>query len=368
MNPTSRCWAQVNLDQIEKNYMSARRRLLPGKRLIPVLKGDGYGLGALSVARFLYGLGARLFAVATVPEALEIRARLDADVLVMGMASLDAEEAIGQGVVLTAYSPDSARALCQAARRAGRECRVHLKINTGLNRLGFDPGDIGAIQAAARLPGLRVEGIFTHLGLHDEESDQRQFAAFDRVLSQVDAPFAHALDSIGLVRYPGRQYGGVRLGAWLYGVHPKDVAPEEDPLAVSLFARVAQVFTAPAGALIGYDDHHPLARDTRVATLACGYGDGYPRLNGQGWVWLRGKPAKVLGLVCMDQMMVDVSQIPQAQAGDVAQLLGGPIGIDQYALWLGMNRNEALSRITRRVPRLYVRGGQVIETKEGIGL
>ena len=367
MNPASRCWAQVDLDLIEKNYLSARRRLLPGSRLIAVVKGDAYGLGALPVARFLIGLGADLLAVATVSEALELSGRLDADVLVMGMASLDAPEAIRRGIILTAYSPDSALELSEAARQAGRECRVHLKINTGLNRLGFPPGDIAAIEAAARLPGLRVEGIFTHLGLHGEESDLKQLAAFDRVLTRVRPPLVHALDSIGMVRYPRRQYGGVRLGAWLYGVHPRDVAPQADPLVVSLFARVAQVFTVPQGQLIGYDDEHPLARQTRVATLACGYADGYPRLNGQGWVWIKGGRAAVLGPVCMDQMMVDVTEIPGVRPGDAAQLLGGPIGIDEYALWLWLNRNEAISRLSRRVPRLYLRGGQVSEVKEGIG-
>ncbi len=365
MEPTSRCWALVDLDQIERNYFSARRRLSPGCRIIPVLKGNAYGLGARPVARLLSALGAGLMAVATVPEALQLKAEIQADVLVMGMASLDAQEAIRRDVVLTAYSPESAQALSLAANRAGRVCRVHLKINTGLNRLGFDCRDLEAAAAAAALPGLQVEGIFTHLGLHGPERDMAQLAAFEKAVGQLSqrgsAPLVHALDSIGLVRYPRHQWGGVRLGAWLYGVHPKDVPPKEDPLALSLFARVAQVFTAPAGALVGYDDGHPLERAARIATLACGYGDGYPRLNGQGWVWLGGGRAPVLGPVCMDQMMVDITGLGRVEAGDVAQLLGGPIGIDEYAAWQGLNRNEALCRLTRRVPRLYRRGGETMD-------
>ena len=372
MDPTSRCWAQVDLDQIEKNYLSARRRLPPGCRVIPVLKGNAYGLGALPVARLLAGLGAQLLAVATVPEALEIKREVNAGVLVMGMASLDAQEAIRRDVILTAYSPESAWTLSQAADRAGRACRVHIKVNTGLNRLGFDCRDLEGIAAAAALPGLKVEGVFTHLGLHGPERDMAQLAAFERAAEglahQTGTPLlVHALDSIGLVRYPQQALGGVRLGAWLYGVHPKDVPPQEDPLALALFARVAQVFTAPAGALVGYDDGHPLERPTRIATLACGYGDGYPRLNGQGWVWLGGGRAPVLGPVCMDQMMVDVTGLGWVEPGDAAQLLGGPIGIDEYASWQGLNRNEALCRLTRRTPRLYLRGGKIIH-QEGMGL
>ena len=158
-----------------------------------------------------------------------------------------------------------------------------------------------------------------------------------------------------MVRYPERHMGAVRTGAWLYGVCPyRYEHPERCRPVVTLKARVAQLRTLPAGECVGYDDSHPLSHDARVATLSAGYVDGFPRFNGKGEVCIHGRRAPVLGLVCMDQMMVDVTGVPDAQEGDEAILLGGPITVDEYAATAAMNRNEALSRIGKRVPRVYL--------------
>ena len=170
----------------------------------------------------------------------------------------------------------------------------------------------------------------------------------------------HALDSIGMVRYPEDHLDAVRTGAWLYGVYPRGYAhPEESRLAMTVKTRIAQLHSVPAGECLGYDESHPLKRDSVVATLAAGYIDGYPRQNSCGEVEIRGKRAPVVGLVCMDQMMVDVTDIPQAQMGDEVILLGGGIGVDEYAAWAGLNRNESLARTGRRVPRVYMEDGIV---------
>ena len=172
----------------------------------------------------------------------------------------------------------------------------------------------------------------------------------------------HALDSIGMVRYPDEQMDAVRTGAWLYGVYPRGYAhPEESRLALTVKARVAQLHRVAAGECLGYDETHPLSRDSLIATISAGYIDGFPRLNGAGSVEIRGRRAPVAGLVCMDQMMADVTDIPGVAEGDEVILLGGGIGVDEYAAVAGLNRNESLARTGRRVPRVYVDGGRVVD-------
>ena len=160
-----------------------------------------------------------------------------------------------------------------------------------------------------------------------------------------------------MVRYPQWQLDAARIGAWLYGVCPRRFERRELTRCPATFcARVAQVHWVRAGECVGYDEEHPLRRDSAIATLAVGYADGYPRLNSVGEVEIHGRRAPVAGLVCMDQMMVDVTDIPGVRAGDVATLLGGSIGVDEYAQWADMNRNEALSRLNGRAPRVYIGG------------
>ncbi|MDO4547670.1 MAG: alanine racemase, partial [Clostridia bacterium] len=223
----ARCWVEVDLDAVCDNYIKARDAAGDAD-VIPVLKADAYGCGAAKVAGALKRRGARLAAVATVTEALEIKGILD--VLVLGLAGDSLiETAIKENIILTAYSPESARAYAYASQKLGKTCRVHIKVNTGLNRLGFDPQDEASLIMAAEDPRLLVEGIYTHLGLHDEASDLCQFELFDRAYKAVNAPLRHVLDSIGLFKYPDRRYDAVRVGAYLYGVSPSSAFEPAKP-------------------------------------------------------------------------------------------------------------------------------------------
>ncbi len=369
----ARCWADVDLDALDENYLSARAMLSGGSRLIPVLKGNAYGIGACAAAKSLCEKGADIFAVATVSEALEILQGQTARVLVMG-APGDAllPAAIRAGMELTVYSLDEAHKISAAARGEGRAARVHFKLDTGMHRLGFDPDEAArAILEAARLPLIEPVGLFTHLALHTKEADALQFEGFDRVNLELRGAglrlAAHVLDSIGLVRYPGRQYDAVRVGAWLYGVCPARYPfPERDKAVVSLKARITQLRSVEKGELIGYDDDHPLERSALVATISCGFADGYPRFIDKGEVEVLGARARVLGRVCMDQMMADVTGVPGVRTGDEVTLLGGGISLDEYAAWGELNRNEALCRVSRRVPRVYVRAGRVVDIEHSM--
>ena len=364
----ARCWAEVDIARLKENYHNALKHLTSAQ-LIAVLKADAYGLGAKKVAETLYGEGQRFFAVASYNEAEELYALgLDIDVLVLGlMGDSQLDRAIEQGIVLTVFSSAYAGRVIAAARRAGKRARAHIKVETGLHRLGLMPEEVEGVAEMMEKSGVvSIEGLFTHLALRGYENDQRQFARLRFAKEALEKRgmnvMTHALDSIGMVRYPGEQMDAVRTGAWLYGVYPRGYEhPEESQLTMTVKARVAQLHTVPAGECLGYDEDNPLARDSVIATISAGYIDGFPRLNNTGTVEIRGKRAPVAGLVCMDQMMADVTDIPGVREGDEVILLGGSIGVDEYASVAHLNRNESLARTGRRVPRVYMENGEVTD-------
>ncbi|MBR4235816.1 MAG: alanine racemase [Clostridia bacterium] len=361
----ARCWAEIDLDALGSNYKTALSLLRPPARLICVLKANAYGLGAARVCRELYGLGARFFAVACACEAEEIKTLLpDSEVLVLGLSGAgETERLIKKGIILTCFSPENARHIIKCAKSANARARAHIKLDTGLHRIGFNESTYNEMLGFALNPAVSVEGLYTHLALHDRAGDEAQFVLFDKADAFLKAHgvggyMCHACDSIGMVRYPERHMDAVRAGAWLYGVCPNRYAhPENCRPTVRFVCRISDIHDVRAGEYIGYDDDNPLARDSRVAALSAGYVDGFPRLNNIGRVLVRGRSARVLGLVCMDQMMVDVTDIPEARRGDEVTLLGDGIGVNEYADTARLNRNEALCRLGRRVPRLYMRNG-----------
>lgn len=311
-----------------------------------------------------------MFAVASFNEAEQIRSVLpECEVLVLGlMGDAELEKAVRENIIITMFSERYAAAVLRAAEKNGRKARVHVKVETGLNRLGLEPEKaLEVIERIVRSGKVQIEGLFTHLALRNRESDDRQISLLKNVRDAarargIEISMVHALDSIGMTRYPEEQMDAVRTGAWLYGVYPRGYAhPEESRLAITFKARIAQLHKVSAGECLGYDETHPLARDSVVATLSAGYIDGYPRQNSRGEIEIRGRRAPVVGLVCMDQMMADVTDIPEAQEGDEVILLGGGIGVDEYAEWANLNRNESLARIGKRVPRVYMEGGQTVE-------
>ncbi len=366
---TSRCWAEINIGALIENYKTAVSFMGASSTLIPVLKANAYGCGAPYIAKTLYKEGARLFAVASLEEAFEIKKTLkEAEILVMGLVSAPLlPRAIEEGIILTAFSEKCAREISDAAVSVGKTARVHMKMDTGLHRLGFGKDDLDALMKSAVLPNLSVEGLFTHLALRSKEEDDIQFsillsghAALKKV--GITVKMLHACDSIGMVRYSERHFDACRVGAWLYGVCPYRYPHPEKCLEVMVVkCRIAQIHTIEKGQCIGYDDDHPVEKETRVATLSAGYVDGFPRFNNEGYVLISGKKAPVLGLVCMDQMMVDVTDIPEAREGDAATLLGGGISVNEYASIAHFNRNECLCRTGRRVPKIYHKDGQVID-------
>lgn len=368
----ARCWLEIDLDAVEANFDAARAICGERTQIIPVLKGNAYGFGAEKLARVLAAKGARLFAVAELNEALAVMRASGVPALVLGrVAPCQMQKAVEAGAVMTVFTLDMARAIDAAAAKVGKTARVHVKLDTGMHRLGFDwQSAARALPEIFALKNLRVEGLYTHLALRERAADERQIERFLGVVDALrrlgfDPGMLHACDSIGMVRYPEFHFDAVRTGAWLYGAPPTRYpnANGECRVAMRLMARVAQVRRVAAGEYIGYDEDHPLARDCVVATLTAGFADGFPRLNSVGAVLVRGRRAPVAGLVCMDQMTVDVTGIPDVAEGDAVTLLGGELSLFETADWAHTNRNDLLSRVGMRVPRVYLRGGEVEEIK-----
>lgn len=358
--PRARCWLEVSTKALLHNLGVARSLLRPQTELIAVLKADAYGLGIKPVGRLFWQNGVTRFAVACLEEAFLLREALpEAWILCMGETLGGAlKEAVQAEIRLTVGSVESAERIAKAARECGKTAFVHIKIDTGLHRIGFGEGDAALLREIAQMADLNVEGAYTHLALHNRESDVAQHEALQKVLreSGLQRLMVHMLDSIGLTRYPDWQYSAVRVGAMLYGNSPRGFERMDEVWpTVRFVARVSRVAWVKAGDCVGYDDDHPLARDTRVATLSVGYADGYPRsLSDVGEVEINGQRAKNIGLICMDQMMVDVTDIPNVQPGQEAVLLGDGIGLTEYAALGHLNRNECTAVIGKRVPRIYL--------------
>lgn len=357
---TARCWAEIDLNIVRENYRAACA-LCGDALLIPVLKADAYGLGAARIARVLKAEGANLFAVAEYLEAEEVQDAAGADVLVMGITP-DAflEAAVARGIAVTLADLPQARLLNGVAARLGRPARAHIKLDTGLHRLGFSPNEaVFAAREIISMPHVRVEGLFTHLALRARASDDLQIARLTAVADALRAEglsfgMLHALDSIGMCLYPEYRFDAVRSGTWLYGAWHPSFPPDGCKLAARLRARITQVRSVAAGECLGYDSEHPLARNSVIATVACGYYDGIPRANACGYAVVRGVRAPITGLVMMDQMTLDVTDVPGVKPGDAATFYGDGISLLEASKWYGVNRNELIVRLSRRVRRVYV--------------
>ncbi|PKL06144.1 MAG: alanine racemase [Spirochaetae bacterium HGW-Spirochaetae-9] len=373
-------WYLIDLDVIASNFRDMRTIVGSGVKIAAVLKADAYGHGAVIVAGTVLEAGADMLAVATLSEALELRrVYSEAKIVVMGHTpDVFADVLIKNGIMPTVFDAGNAAAFSAAARAAGRCLSIHIKLDTGMNRLGIkayeDP--VGAIAKIASMQGLFVESVFTHLALRDRASDVAQFALFEEILAGCAARgiatgLRHVGDSIGAVRYPEFRLDMVRVGAALFGVRPGRMGPEYDAfpfLQASTFTtRIARIRHLDSGEMVSYDDSWKApAGGTMVATLPVGYADGYPRRFGnRAQVSIRGRRAPVIGLVCMDQTMVDVGGIEGVREGDDVILLGGgAVSLNEASEWGSTNRNELLCGIGRRVPRLYVREDRLVASDD----
>ncbi|MDR1263080.1 MAG: alanine racemase [Oscillospiraceae bacterium] len=370
--PLGGAWQEIDLDALHFNLESVRAAIGPDVKIAAVVKADAYGHGIIECARVLYESGADVIATASVREALYLRKTLpDAPLWAMGYASDDLlENAVVNNIALSISGAEQAKRLSALAESHNTLSHVHLKIDTGFHRLGMSVEDADvALPAIMSTPRLAIDGIFTHLALIDKEHDCAQMIKLFNIIRSSAArlakelPCLHAADSIAAFRYPEWRLGMIRIGALLYGNHIAD-APFTPRKVMRLCARIVSLRSISAGEGVGYDESYRSTRATVIATIPLGYADGLPRrLRESGQAAVRGTRVRYAGLPCMDQSMLDVTDVAGVSVGDAVTVLGGEgadsISVEAFAAWVGSNRNEPLAMTGRRVPRVYYQGGVV---------
>lgn len=385
MDIFKRVFAQINLNHIEENFDNMHALVGQKRQLFAVIKADGYGHGAVPIAQALEHKEALFgYAVATIEEALELRGHhMKKPILVLGYTFPEQYALLTEhNITPTVFREDSLQALSEAAMKAGRTIPVHIKVDTGMSRIGVSPDEAGLafVKKVLETKGLKLNGIFTHFARADEadkSSAQAQLKIFTRFVAEVEEafkitiPFKHCANSAGILELGESSFDLVRAGIALYGLWPSDEMKRDRIVlkpALSLYSHVVYIKEVPAGTPVSYGGTFVAGKPMRIATIPVGYGDGYPRsLSGIGYVLIRGRRAPILGRICMDQFMVDVTDIPEARMDDPVTLIGkdGPeeITLEELGRLSGRLHYELACDLGKRIPRVYMYNGAVTEVK-----
>lgn len=382
----SRVWAEVDLDVFQNNLRSMEANLSPDTSLMGVIKTDGYGHGAVPLAKEMEADDrVSSYAVATVEEGVILkRAGVQKPVLVLGYTFPEEYGILAREQIrCAAFTEEMLSGMGRAALCVGKKMIVHIAVDTGMSRIGIRPDDEGLsfVKAAFAAPGIEVEGIFTHFAGADEADKtgaNAQLAAFTAFLERIERelglriPVRHCSNSAGIMDMKEANLDAARAGIILYGLLPSDeVNKTAVPLKpiLSLYSHVAYVKELEAGVPISYGGTFITPGPMRVATIPVGYGDGYPRgLSNQGDVLINGRRARILGRVCMDQFMVDVSAIPDVRTGTRVTLIGQDgcetVTMEELGAISGRFNYELACCLGKRIPRVYKKGGEIVGTKD----
>lgn len=382
MKTYSRVYAKVDLDAIVCNIERMHNRCKKGTQIMPVIKADGYGHGATQVAEMLepfdYIWG---FAVATLDEAIVLRTEgIKKPILVLGCVFPDQYlEMLRNDIRMNIYTEEMAVSIAQMAGSIGKKAYMHIKLDTGMGRLGFEINEtaVDMIARISKLENTVMEGIFTHFAKADEvdktftNEQIQKFVWMRDALKQREVVFTyeHCSNSAAIVDVPEADMGLVRAGISTYGLYPSEEVDKKNlPLkpAMSLKSHVAFVKEVEVGTPISYGGTFVADKQMKIATIPVGYADGYPRnLSNNGYVLIRGKKAPILGRVCMDQFMVDVTHIEGARFGDKVTLVGTDgdetITVEMLGDLSGRFNYEFICDLGKRIPRVYVRNGKISE-------
>lgn len=378
-------WAEIDLDNLKYNLSEIKRSLTKEARIMGVVKANAYGHGAVQVAEALRDEGVDLFAVALVSEALELRnAGINEDIMILGHTPDQLlEEAIMNDVILTVYNRAGAESISKEAGRLGKLARVHIKIDTGMGRLGFRAGEeaLEDIASLSELDNLELDGFFTHFATSDEKDkdySEIQFGKFRYMLEELEKrgleiKNTHISNSGAIIDLPEYTLDIIRPGIMLYGYYPSSqVSRSRIDLreVMTLKTRISNIKHIEAGESVGYGRAYIAEARTKVATVPIGYGDGFTRLlSGKISLSVRGKKAKLIGNICMDQSMIDCTGIEELNIGDEVVAFGYGDGLnnaDTLAEALGTINYEILCMVGMRVPRAYISGGELVELADYI--
>ena len=381
-----RVWAEVDLDAIWENMIHMKENIAENTKILAVIKTDGYGHGGVPIAKMLEQLDFMFgYAAATYEEAHVLReAGVKKPILILGYTfPYCYEELIREEIRPAVYRRDTVEELVAAAAKVGKKAKVHIKVDTGMGRIGITPDEEGLefVRFLIEHPELEVEGIFTHFAKSDEAdktSANHQLELFQNFIDKIQTelgitiPVKHCSNSAAILEMPQANMDMVRAGITTYGLYPsEEVSKDIVPLraAMSLYSHIVYCKMIHAGQSVSYGGLFTAQKDTRVATIPVGYGDGYPRsLSGRGYVLIHGKRAPILGRVCMDQFMVDISEIPEAMDGDKVTLLGMDgterITAEELGELSGRFNYEFVCDLGKRIPRVYIQHGEITEVRD----
>lgn len=379
-------WAEINLDNLKYN-MKEIRKISKSRDIIGVVKADAYGHGALEVSKVILENGATALAVATSSEAVQLRkGGIKAPVMILGYTPVELlDEIIENDVQQTIYSYDAALNLSRTAREKNKTAKIHIAVDTGMGRIGFAPNEesINEVIKISRLPNITIEGMFSHFSTSDEKDKKYSLYQlenfnwfYDKLKKNgININVRHIANSAAIIDMPGIHFEAVRPGIILYGYYPSDEVNKGNlslKPVMSLKAKISNIKTLPEGKYISYGRKFVTKRKSVIATLPIGYADGFSRgLSGKAKVIVNGNYADVVGRICMDQCMIDVTDIEKVSMNNEVTIMGEyekkgkklSITADDIAKELGTISYEILCMISKRVPRVYIQGGKVVEVK-----
>lgn len=377
-----RVYASINLDNVYKNVENLKANTVPGTQMVAVIKTDGYGHGAVPVAKVIDEQVAA-YAVATIDEALNLRRHnITKPIYILGFIyEKRIEDAILNDVRMSVFQYDMAKAISDVAVSLEKTAKVHIKVDTGMSRIGLDTSEASAdmVEKISKLPNIEIEGIFTHFVSSDSADKtmaNNQLSCFEEFVNTlkergVDIKLVHCSNSAGIIDMPAANKTEVRAGIAIYGLYPSEEVEREAVKlypAMELKSHIIYVKYVPAGTGISYGSTYITDKETKVATIPVGYGDGYPRnLSNKGYVLIQGQKCRVLGRVCMDQFMVDVTGL-DVKEGELVTLIGRDgdevITVEEIAELAGTFNYEFVCDLGKRIPRVYYKGGKVVCMKD----
>jgi alanine racemase len=377
-------WAEINLDNLAHNIKEVRRVVNKESLITAVIKADAYGHGSVMAAKIFLENGADRLAVATLSEAIELRnAGIMAEILILGYTpDFQAITAIENNITLTVYNYENAYSISKAAKNINKTAKIHIKIDSGMGRIGFRNEDksLEHIQKISELSNVFIEGIFTHFAKADEinkEFTNKQFSQFDMIINAIESrgikiPIKHASNSAAIIDLPEYNLDMVRAGIMLYGLYPSDeVLKDRVNLKPSMIlkTKISNVKSVSKGTGISYGHIHITQHDSIIGTIPIGYADGFTRmLINKADVGIKDSRAKVVGRICMDQCMIDVTHITDVKIDDEVIIFGDGRNnsphIDEVAQKLGTINYEIVCMVSRRVPRVYIKSGEIVKIND----
>lgn len=372
MEPYLRTWCEVDLKAIRQNMLNIRKKAGKDIKVMAVIKADGYGHGAVEIGKYI-DQEADYFGVATIEEAVELReAEIDKPILVLGYTSPSLYGLnLRYDVEQTIYSMEAAEKMSEEAVRAGKTAKIHIALDTGMTRIGITPDEKGLalVKEIRNLPGLEITGLFSHFScadMEDKSYTEEQMERYDHFVSLLEEshiaiPVKHLCNSAGIMEFDHHRFDMVRAGIILYGLYPSEEV-NKDTLdlqpAMSWRTHVVNIMEPEMNRGISYGATYVTDHPCRIATISIGYADGYPRsLSNKGWVLIHGHRAPIVGRVCMDQTMVDITDIPDVKIEDVVTLIGQDgeerISVEDMADLSGSFNYEFVCDVGQRVKRVY---------------